>query len=516
MRPELASGDGAEGALADGAERLAELAGWLVRNAGQHVRALIEDVGDDSAAVAREAEALYESARDRIDQAWDQLDGAREAVRAAPRISRVVGECLTLLARHRVLAALAAARSELTGEPAAARDALHRHTARRLRILCEDLRGGILKLGQFASTRGDLLPAPYLQELSRLQDRVRPVAAAAVVARLEDALGPDWGGRFASFEPRPIAAASLAQVHGATLADGTPVAVKLLVPEIEEIVETDLAALRTLVPNVRGVLHRVDVDTLATELSRSVRRELDLEAEARSAGELRASFAADPDVIVPEVYREASGRGVLVMERIDGERLVDFLDGCERRGPAGARDRDRILGILVRSFCEQILVHGIFQGDPHPGNFLVVRGPAGPRLALLDFGCIERYDAELRARYGALTIAILSRDEAGMAEQFEALGFRSRDGSGDGLRAYAELFLSAFRDGMRLDASVDHAAQIRRILELTDQDPISDLPGHFVLLGRVFASLGGLLVRYRPQIALSDLLRRPLAAAEGA
>jgi predicted unusual protein kinase regulating ubiquinone biosynthesis (AarF/ABC1/UbiB family) len=201
------------------------------------------------------------------------------------------------------------------------------------------------------------------------------------------------------------------------------------------------------------------------------------------------------------------------MERIDGERLLDFLDGCEGRGEPGARDRDRVFGILIRGFCEQVLVHGIFQADPHPGNFLVVPGPDGPRLALLDFGCIERYEADVRARYAALAVAILARDEARMVELFEEIGFRSRDGSHDGLAAYAELFLAAFRDGIRLDVDIDHGAQVERILELTGDDPIVEIPGHFVLLGRVFASLGGLLIRYRPEIQLSELLRPRLAAA---
>ncbi|MBW2313870.1 MAG: AarF/ABC1/UbiB kinase family protein [Deltaproteobacteria bacterium] len=509
-----------EDLVAESAERVAEIATGLLRNVGHHVRALVEDAADDSRDVAREAEAFYDSAgelfdnaRDRLEEARDQLSEAGDVLRAAPRAARIVRECLALLARHRIGNAVAAARSELTGQPAPTNEALHRHTARRLRILCEDLRGGVLKLGQFVSTRGDLLPEPYLVELSKLQDRVAPIPAEAVASRLQIELGPDWGNAFASFEPEPLAAASLAQVHGATLADGTPVAVKLLVPGIEATVEADLAALRLLEPSLRERLHRIDLETLVAELSRSVLLELDLEDEARAAIDLRAAFAEDPDVIVPEVYTDASSRGVLVMERIEGERLIDFLDGCRARGSQGVRDRDRLFEILIRSFCEQVLVHGIFQGDPHPGNFLVVPGPDGPRLALIDFGCIERYDADTRARYAALALATLARDEARMVELFEEIGFRSRDGDAQGLQAYAELFLSAFREGVSADDGFDHAAQIERIRELTDADPIAEIPPHFVLLGRVFASLGGLLARYQPQIQLSGILRPGLASA---
>lgn len=492
--------------LADGAGRVADAATSLVRTVGRRVRALVEEVADDSLEVAVEAESLIESALER-------LEDAREAVAAAPRLSRVVGEGAALLARHRLASALRAARGELGVGPGPTRRALHCHTARRLRILCEELRGGILKVGQYASTRADLLPAPYVEELSKLQDRVPTLPAEAVTERLTSALGPDWGSRFASFEPMPLAAASLAQVHGATLSDGTRVAVKLLVPGIEEDVEADLLALRVLAPGVRGLLHRVDVDVFVAELSRAVERELDLEAEAEAARELGAAFADDPDVIVPEVHEGASGPGVLVMDRIDGERLTDFLDACATRGDAGARDRDRVFEILVRSFCEQVLVHGIFQGDPHPGNFLVVAGPSGPRLALVDFGCIERHDPATREGYLGLALAVLANDRARMAERFQTLGFRSRDGGVEGLEAYAELFLAAFRDGVGSDTGAGHAAQVRRILELTEANPIAEIPGHFVLLGRVFASLGGLFARYRPALDLSALLQPRLVAA---
>lgn len=506
MRPSSARDRAPEDLWADGAGRVAELASNLMRNVRHHVEALVDDVADDSLDVASEAEAL-------LDDALDRIGDVRETVRAAPRLSRVVGEGAALLARHRLGGALAAARSELLGGPVRAPEALHRRSARRLREVCEELRGGVLKLGQFASTRGDLLPAPFVEELSRLQDRVPALPAETVSERLDEALGPDWGHHFESFEPEPLAAASLAQVHGATLADGTPVAVKLLVPGIEAVVEADLAALRVLAPRLRGLLPRVDLDPWVEELSRSVVRELDLEAEASAARELRAAFADDPDVVVPEIHRDASGPGVLVMERIEGERLTDFLDACELRGEAGARDRDRVLETLVRSFCEMVLVHGVFQADPHPGNFLVVSGPDGPRLALLDFGCVERYDAATRERYAALAVAILARQHARMADLFAELGFRSRDGGSEGLEAYAELFLSAFREGMRIDADVDHAAQVRWVLELTERNPIAEIPGHFVLLGRVFASLGGLLVRYQPNVRLSALLGPRLAVA---
>jgi len=499
-------------ALASGAGRVAEVAGAtaaLARHVVDHARTLVEDVADDSAEVAREVESVVALAR-------EQVAGARDWVRAAPRLSRVTVEVLGVAARYRVQGAIRAARTELTwDEPTARRalDRLHHEQARRARLVCEELRGGVLKVGQFAATRMDLLPDAWVEELSHLHDRVPPLPAGTVSKRLEAELGPDWGRHFASFEPAPMAAASLAQVHGATLADGTSVAVKLLVPGIEEVVETDLTALRILLPVLRDALPRMDLGTVGRELARGVRRELDLVAEAATAVEMARAFAGDPDVLVPAIYPEATTRGVLVMERVHGERLLDFLNACEARGGAGARDRDRVLEILIRSFCQQVLRHGIFQADPHPGNFLVVPGPAGPRLALLDFGCVERYEAPLRLAYARLAAAVLAGDEAAIQALFAEMGFHSRTGDPDSLRAYADMMLEVFRqDGIfDADAADPHAA-IERVLALTRANPIVEIPGHFVMLGRVFASLGGLLLRFRPRIRLAALLTPHLPA----
>jgi predicted unusual protein kinase regulating ubiquinone biosynthesis (AarF/ABC1/UbiB family) len=161
------------------------------------------------------------------------------------------------------------------------------------------------------------------------------------------------------------------------------------VPGIEAIVETDLAALRVVAPALRDLLPFLDIETIAAELTRALRAELDYRAEAVHAAAFAERFAGDPDIVVPAVYGALSSRRVLVLEHVAGERIVDYLDVCERRGDDGARDRDRVFEILIRSFCAQVLEHGLLHADPHPGNFLVLSGDGGPRLALLDFGCVQ-------------------------------------------------------------------------------------------------------------------------------
>jgi len=472
----------------------------LVRNVGENVDRLVSDVLGDARHVAREAEAFADVASVRAAE-------LRDVARATPRFARIVGEGVRLLAVHR----LAAARRALLGEDAPADASLHDDTARRLHDLCIELRGGVLKLGQFASTRVDLLPPAYVRELGRLQDRVPAAPPDAVLARIESELGPVTE-RFAAFEPEPIAAASLAQVHAAALEDGRRVVVKVQVPGVEDLVRADLAALRVLAPLLAELVPGVDFDTISGELVRSVESELDYVREAENAEAFARAFAGDAEVIVPAVIAGFSSARVLVLERIQGARLLEWLDASEARGEAGARDRDRLLATLVRCLADQVLVHGLLHADPHPGNFLVVDGEEGPRLALLDFGSVQPYSAERRRAWARLGFAILSRDEAALTGLFRTLGFESRGGD-DSLNAFAELLLEHFRPGASLAEGFDARERMEQVLALLRDNPIVRIPDDFVQLGRIFAAVGGLLLRYRPAIDLFSILAPRLAAA---
>ncbi len=494
--------------VASGIDRLARMVGAsasLVANVLDNVERIVADATVDALAVARESEQLYGLVS-------VHAATAREAVRAAPRFARIVGEVVRIAAGYR----LAEARAPFLAADAAARerDDLHRRSAERLYALCVELRGAVLKLGQFASSRPDLLPAAYVEQLALLQDRVPAVDCEAVVRRIADELGHHPAELFGSFELEPIAAASLAQVHGAVLCDGTEVVVKVQVPGIEDVVEVDLAALRLLATSLSDVFPQIDLETIAEELCRSVRCELDYEAEAAHATRIGDDLAGEAGLVVPEVHGAWSSRRVLTLARIRGSRITEFLDGCEKRGEAGALDRDRVFELLIRGLCAQILEHGFFHADPHPGNFLVVDGPGGPELAILDFGSVGVLSREERRAYADLVGRVLLGDAQRVVELLRQLGFETRGGDPMALHRFAELFLDAFRSTSTFDLSAfDPAAQIEEFLRLARENPVVRVPSSVVLLGRVFATLGGLLARYRPRVSLVQILLPHLARA---
>jgi len=452
----------------------------LVKHVGTRLDAMTLDLARDSGAIVRNAQALVDAARDQ----------ATTAGRATPRVVRIAQITAALFARQRWLRLAHAARTGTTG----LRDEDHRDLAKRAAAYLAELRGGMAKLGQLASCRPDLIGPIWAAELASLQDDVPPVDAAAIRARIESELGRAIAQVFAEFDDTPIAAASLAQVHAATLLDGTRVVVKVQVPGIEDIIAADIAALRTIASTL-GELPGVDLQTLTAELTRALTIELDYQAEADSLWSYSGS------AIVPRPIGDASSRRVLTMTRIDGERLTTWL---ARATPA---ERDHVLAELVGEVAMQILVRGHVHADPHPGNFLVT---AKGELALLDFGCMLELGKPERAAYARLVIAIAGGNHRAAATELATLGFAADDP--DQLVDLTASLVGAMKPGAQaaeLDwqaAFADQIAQAKQLGGLT-------IPRSFVLLGRVLAAIAGLLATYKPKLEIHPLIARHLAAA---
>jgi predicted unusual protein kinase regulating ubiquinone biosynthesis (AarF/ABC1/UbiB family) len=268
--------------------------------------------------------------------------------------------------------------------------------ARAFREGLERLGTAYIKLGQILSSRSDLLPDVYIQELERLVDDVPAVPFDEIRAVIEGELGP---GTFVRIDPEPLATASIAQIHSALLGDGREVVVKVRRPGIEDEVALDLELLRSLTSFAEGrsqTARLLQLSALADELEAHLTAELDFVEEAHGS-ELIARIVADHEgLVVPAVIHPYVTESVLVQERIVGERVTDQHGLEGERAAELARD-------LFSAYVQQITVHGVYHADPHRGNILLTEDG---RLALLDFGLIGRLDDDTRRALGLLLLAL--------------------------------------------------------------------------------------------------------------
>jgi predicted unusual protein kinase regulating ubiquinone biosynthesis (AarF/ABC1/UbiB family) len=352
-----------------------------------------------------------------------------------------------------------------------------------------ELGGMILKGCQFIGSRSDVLPPEYVEVLSRLQDRVPARPFEVVRDIVESEFDAKLGEIFDEFSPTPIAAASLAQVHEARLHSGERVAVKVQYPEIEALVYTDLSSLRGLFRAVSYFERDFDLLPLIDELGQYVPLELDFENEASNAEKIAAYFEDRPDVAIPQIHWRYTTRRVLVMEYMDGIKITDLA----RLREAGI-DVERVAELLVETFCEQILVRGLFHADPHPGNLLVQAGPDGePRLVLLDFGLVKDLPPTFRKGIAAFAMSLLRGDADAMGAALLDLGFETRDGRPDSLAKLARFMLDAallVQDRSFVDRDLFQDIG-RSVSDEIRSNPIVRVPSHIVLLGRVLGLLSG-------------------------
>ncbi len=284
----------------------------------------------------------------------------------------------------------------------------------RLRMALEQLGPVFVKFGQLMSTRRDLLPRDIADELARLQDHVPPFAGAEARRIVEQAIGVPIEEAFSYFELNPMASASVAQVHAATLPDGTAVVVKVVRPGIETVIREDLELLRLLAAFLEEhsrEARRLHLPEVVEDYERTILLELDLQQEASNTARLRANFAESPLLYVPRVYWNLTRRNVLVLERIDGVPIGD-IEALEARGT----DLKKLADRGVETFFTQVFEHNFFHADMHPGNIFVdVTDPADPSYIAIDcaiIGSLTREDQDYLARN---LLAFFNRDYAEVA-----------------------------------------------------------------------------------------------------
>lgn len=389
----------------------------------------------------------------------------------------------------------------------------HRWSARRLYEAAVRNQGLLIKTAQFLSSRPDIVPDEYIEVLSGLQDEVPPEPMPVVRQVVESELGRPLEAVFQEFDPEPVAAASLAQVHRAVLLDGRVVAVKVQYPGIERLVADDLKNNELFIAVLGRLDHTLDFRFISEEMNKMIPLELDFIHEGKNSEQIADNFEGVEDIVVPEVYWEYTTRRVLVMRFVEGVKITD-AEGLKRIGV----DSAAVAKVLIVAFSEMLLQHGLFHADPHPGNLLVA---PGPKLILVDFGQVKAIGPEFRFVFAQMTKALLADDNRELGRTFRDLGFRMKQDTAEG---YEELGRTYVGDIAREMTATNagwadptmFATSYRDLLRVLRANPVIKIPPDLLFVGRVMGLLNGLSMTLHSETNLLVEMARLLDKGNGA
>ncbi len=372
----------------------------------------------------------------------------------------------------------------------------------RLRFVLQDLGPSFVKLGQIASTRADLLPEEVIAELKMLQEEVKTIPWEAVREAIEAELGGPVGELYVRVDEKPLASASIAQVHRGVWRspDGErDVAIKVQRPGIQATVTRDIdllywlaRALERTIPESR----RYNPVDLVAEFDRSIQAELDFAQEADHAERFAKNFEGDARVRFPVIYRPVSGRRVLTMEYLDGYGLHAALAA----GFDGKRIAEEAVGVVIKMAFED----GFFHADPHPGNLKVLGTPEAPVVGLLDLGLVGHLSGPMRDKALDLMVAAVREDFVGVADALYALGRPTRKVDQAAYRADVETLGRKYL-GRRLQ-EIDLGSLVRDLIWGAIKHGI-DIPPDFVMAGRALVTLEGTGRQLHPELDVLSVAR---------
>jgi ubiquinone biosynthesis protein len=370
-----------------------------------------------------------------------------------------------------------------------------RKTAARFRQLLAELGTTFIKLGQLLSTRPDFLPSHWIEELETLQDSCPPVDIGEIREEIERGLGKPVEVLFAELDPRPLASASIAQVHLARTHAGDRVVVKVQRPRIRERVESDLTLLYYLAKVVGAVVEETGVYTptdIIEEFDRTVHEELDFSNEARNVKEMAAAAAKRKVPVIPRVYEELSSSTVLTLEYVEGTKLSDAT-------AEGGFDLERVSRNIIEAAFRQLFEDGLFHGDPHPGNILVLPGNG---IALLDFGLVGRLTRTQQDALVTLIIGVALRDSESIARLLNKIGISEVRHPIVDFTADIDVILERYL-GLRLD-EIRSATLLRELLDLALRHKIR-VPKEYAVLAKAAITIEGIIRKINPRADILEV-----------
>ena len=354
----------------------------------------------------------------------------------------------------------------------------------RARLAMQELGPSFVKLGQILSTRPDLLPAELIVELKKLQEDVPPVAFDEVKAEVEQTIGAPLAEVFEKFDEKPLASASIGQVHRARLKSGEDVAVKVQRPHIREVIERDLDLLYLLARLLERAVPESTIYSpvgLVAEFDRAITAELDYTIEAGHNERFAKNFATSTVVRFPRVHREVSGKKVHVAEFFDGHTIHD--------APARGFSGERIAKDSVAIIAQMIFVDGFFHADPHPGNIRILGTPEQPVVGLLDLGLVGTLPEDLRDKAISLMMAAIKKDVDELAESLIAMGRPRGKVDRDAFRSHVAK-LSEIHLGKPLK-EIELAAMIRDLVQGAVKFEI-EMPVEMLMVGKSLMTVEGI------------------------
>jgi len=363
----------------------------------------------------------------------------------------------------------------------------HDSRAMRLRKVLEELGPTYIKLGQLLSTRPDLISRNYIEELEKLQDQVPAMGFEDVIKQLNRELNGDYSQYFSEVSSAPLASASIGQVHKAILKNGEEVVVKVQRKRIHSTIETDLDIMSNLANLLKNRVFSddfIDPVEIVNNFSNMIKQELDYRIEGRNTKKFYKNFISEDDIIIPKVFWDLTTKRIFTMEFIDGYNINKIKDDSQT---------ENLAKTISKSFMKQIMIDGLFHGDPHPGNFIITKNY---KVAWIDFGLVGQLTQDDRERVANLFIALIKKDTDKAIEELLNLGMVTKEID---MRSLKRDFARLIEDyhGVTLE-EVELSVIMNRLLDLTFKYKIR-LPIEFILLVKSLITVEGVVSKIEPK-----------------